>query len=220
MNPPPPPRTPSAAIQHNADKLLDIVRSESTKAIAFFTPRLVEIERSLIQLQNAVPAATAYELTRLQAIFTEFRNSSGILAANTARIQELEAALAQLHADNQGLHASVSAAIRDATIAREKEEQAKIILTDFLTQLSLVGIGQRGDGTLGFGPDWKVILEEFGKQAPQAPGQVSITHGLSSLAAKLRNQRAASEKNSSVDTTSDIIDLVADSPTNEPSQQN
>src|SRR6266576_4696121 len=114
---PTPPRATSATIQHNADKILAVVEAERNNVIASLTPQLLNMEDRLLQLQGAVvqtsmlDAGAAREVASLQACFAEFRNSSGVLAANAARIKELEELVAQLTTDNHGLHTSVSAAV-------------------------------------------------------------------------------------------------------------
>jgi hypothetical protein len=199
QQPPTPPRATSATIQNNADKILAIVEAEKNNAIASLTPQLTIIEHHLVQLQGRVAqtstldADAARELVGLQAHFSEFRNSCGVLTANAARIKELEELVAQLTADNYGLHTSVSTAVRDAALARTKEEQASNVLAAFLKQLAPIGIGQREDGTLGFSSDWKVILDTLQNISRDPSGRLDILRGLSMLAAKMRDvqERAA-----------------------------
>ncbi len=222
---PTPPRATSATIQHNADKILAVVEAERNNVIASLTPQLLNMEDRLLQLQGAVvqtsmlDAGAAREVASLQACFAEFRNSSGVLAANAARIKELEELVAQLTTDNHGLHTSVSAAVRDAALALTKEEQASKSLAAFLKQLAPIGIGQRDDGTLGFSSDWEVILDTLHKMSRDTSGKLDILRGLSMLAAKMRNvmrERGARPPGN----PGEIIDQVNwDAPAAGPSQQ-
>lgn len=159
-------------------------------------------------------------LASLQDHFAEFRHSSGVLAANSARIRELEASVIQLTADNHGLHTSVTKAVRDAAVALNKEEQATKALAAFLKQLAPIGIGQRDDGTLGFSANWKTVLETLQGAAPQdSSGKRNILQALSLLAEKMKEASAKrATKNINLDQI-EVINLADDSPTAGPSQQ-
>jgi hypothetical protein len=230
MNPTPPPPPASATIQQNADKLLALIESERKNVVVSLTPQLVYIEQRLVQLQGKLDASMPVadvgdmrELASLQLLFTEFRNSSGVLAANAARIQELEAMVNQLTADNHGLHTSVSKAVRDAQIASNKEEQANKALVAFLKQLAPIGIGQRDDGSLGFSADWKTVLEALQTTAPRDPsGRLDMLKSLALLAAKMRGALANKETRQSQNINpnqAEVIDLVNEGPIAGPSRQ-
>ncbi|KIL69876.1 hypothetical protein M378DRAFT_175954 [Amanita muscaria Koide BX008] len=237
MNPPPPPlpplesqtqsqpvgRSPSTAIHRNAEKLLALIESERNAAIAALTPQIIEIQKRLIQFQdrlanspNIDPEAVR-ELVHLQERFTAFRDSSGILDANVARVSQLEATIAQSHADNNVLLASNSTALRDATVAREQEQQVKEALENLKKQLNSVGMGCKENGRLGFGQEWKDLLEEAGKLGAKSPGQSSIPSGIAALAARMQSEREAAttttvSSSSNTAQTNEVIDLVDDSP--------
>lgn len=220
--PPPPPATTSATIQQNADKLLALIESERNNVISSLTPQLVYIEQRLVQLQGKLADVTIgdiRELANLQVLFTEFHRSSGVFAANAARIQELEALVNQLTADNHGLHTSVSKAVRDAQIASNKEEKANKALVAFLRQLATIGIGQRDDGSLGFSADWRTVLEALQTTAPRDPsGGLDILKGLALLAAKMKEALAKREATRPPDQAA-VIDLVSEGPVAGPSRQ-
>ena len=231
MNPPPRPesqnqalgRSPSAAIHRNAEKLLALIESERNAAIAALTPQIIDIQKRLIQFQdrlanspNIDPEAVR-ELVHLQDRFTAFRDSSGILDANVARVSQLEATIAQLHADNNGLLASNSTALRDATIVREQEQEVKQALESLKKQLNSVGMGYKEGGRLGFGQEWKTLLQEVQRLGVNSSGQISIPSGIAALAARLQNERepattTTASSSSNTTQTNEVIDLVADSP--------
>lgn len=224
--PHPPPRATSSSIQHNTDKIIAVVESERNNAIASLTPQLVNIEHCLVQLQGRVAqasipdASAAKELATLQTHFTEFRNSCGVLAANAARIKELEESVVQLTSDNHGLHSSLSAAVRDAAVAMTKEEQANKALAAFLKQLAPIGIGRREDGTLGFSSDWKVILETLHRMYRDPSGKLDILRGLSILAEKMRNAQEATAGARPPGNQVEFMDLATwDTPAAGPSRQ-
>ena len=230
MNPPPPPPAASATIQQNADKLLALIESERNNVAVSLTPQLVYIEQRLVQLQGKLADAVAVadvgdmrELASLQLLFTEFRNSSGVLAANAARIQELEAMVNQLTADNHGLHTSISKAVRDAQIASNKEERANKTLATFLKQLAPIGIGQRDDGSLGFSADWRTVLEALQTTAPRDPsGRVDMLKSIALLAAKMKGalaQKEARQSQTINPSQAEVIDLVNEGPIAGPSRQ-
>ena len=227
LPPPPPPATASATIQQNADKLLALIELERNNVIASLTPQLVYIEQRLVQLQGKLAdvgdlhVGDLRELANLQVLFTEFRNSSGVLAANAARIQELEALVNQLTADNHGLHTSVSKAVRDAQIASNKEEQATKTLAAFLRQLVPIGIGRRDDGSLGFSPDWKTVLEALQTTAPRdSSGRLDILKGLALLVKNEASaKREARPPQNNHPNRVEVIDLINEGPIAGPSQQ-